>query len=287
MKKIRAARTPPGKGVVIMKKFLVKAVFVMLAAALVFSCAKKSGKIIIGTGQSYEPFCYRDSDGNLAGFDIEVVKEIGRRLPQYTFEFEVFEFKNVLVSLASGKIDVGAHEFEENSERRETYLYGEEGYNDFNNYLVVKADGPWGHVSSIEELAGNPDATIVCSTGANDEAFLVTWNRTHPADKQLKYASFDDDYARNTSVANGTNAALLITRFDTETFNIRIPGLNFKVATKDPVTVSEAYFLFKKNDATLQQAFDGALRDMKADGTLDRIRDQVFTGYINSLEQEF
>lgn len=270
-----------------MKKLFVKAAFVMFLAALVFSCAKKSEKIIIGTGQGYEPFCYRDADGNLAGFDIEVVKEIGRRLPQYTFEFEVFEFKNVLVSLAAGKIDVGAHEFEENPERRETYLYGEEGYNDFNNYLVVKADGPWAHVTSIEELAGNPDAVVVCSTGGNDEAFLITWNRTHPADKQLKYATFEDDYVRNTSVANGTNAALLITRFDTEAFNIKVPDLNFKVASKDPVTVSEAYFLFKKNDTALQQAFDGALRDMKADGTLDRIRDQVLTGYIKTLEQEF
>jgi L-cystine transport system substrate-binding protein len=144
-----------------MKKKFAKTVLVVLLAMLALSCAKKSEKIIVGTGQGYEPFCYRDSGGNLAGFDIEVVKEIGKRLPQYTFEFEVFEFKNVLVSLAAGKIDVGAHEFEENPERRQTYLYGEEGYNDFNNYLVVKADGPWANVTSIEELAGNPDAIVV------------------------------------------------------------------------------------------------------------------------------
>lgn len=257
----------------------------VLSAALIISCANKDKKIIIGTGQNYEPFCYRDADGNLTGFDVAVVKEIGRRLPQYSFEFETFEFKNVLISLASGKIDVGAHEFEENAERRKTYLYGDEGYNDYDSYLVVKADGQWADITSLDELAGNPDATVVTSTGSNYEAFLKKWNAEHPQDKQLRFVTLDDSYVSSISLANGTNAAALNTQFDIDFINARIKGINLKRASNEQLIVSKAYFLFNKNNTALKEAFDGALREMKKDGTLDAIREKIFTEYFNSLQR--
>jgi L-cystine transport system substrate-binding protein len=283
MKKYGRCGTPPNQGVRSMKNFFAKVLFVLFAAALMFSCAKKSDKIIIGTGQNYEPNCYRDADGNLAGFDIEVVKEIDKRLPQYTFEFEIFEFKNVLVSLAAGKIDVGAHEFEENPERRKTYLYGEEGYNDFDSYLTIKADGPWSHIGSLEDLAGNPDAVIGVSTGSNHEAFVRTWNETHPKEEQINYTLYEGTGVGIANIANGTYAAQLMTPFDLGFNNAKVKDLNLKFASDKPVITSKAYFLFKKDNVTLQQAFDGALREMKADGTLDAIRDRIYTEYFNSL----
>jgi L-cystine transport system substrate-binding protein len=266
-----------------MKNKLKTAVFTALILVAALSCKNKEETVVIGTGQAYEPFCYKDADGNLAGYDVEVVREIGRRLPDYKFEFEIFEFKNVLVSLASGKIDVGAHEFEENPERRETYLYGEEGYNDYDSYIAVKADGPWANIRGIDDLAGNPDAVVVVSTGSNYEAFVKTWNANHGPDEQLVYVSYEDDYVRNTSIATGKGAAMLLTLFDIELANIRTPGLNLKEVGAEPVIESKAYFLFKKGDTRLQQAFDKALRDMKADGTLDGIKDRVFTAYFIGL----
>ncbi|MDR0556888.1 MAG: transporter substrate-binding domain-containing protein [Treponema sp.] len=259
----------------------VLAVFILASATI--SCKKNEQTIVIGTGQAYEPFCYKDADGNLAGYDVEVVREINKRLPEYTFKFEIFEFKNVLVSLATGKIDVGAHEFEENPERRETYLYGEEGYNDYDSFVAVKADGPWANISGIEDLAGDKDAILAVSTGSNYEAYAKTWNETHGPDKQLTYVSYDDDYVRDTNVINGTNAARLGTLFDIEFANAKRPGYNLKAVGSTPIIESKAYFLFKKGDVTLQQAFDKALREIKADGALDKIKERVFSAYFKSL----
>jgi L-cystine transport system substrate-binding protein len=259
----------------------VLSVFVLAAASA--SCKKNEQTIIIGTGQSYEPFCYKDADGNLTGYDIEVVREINKRLPEYKFEFEIFEFKNVLVSLATGKIDVGAHEFEENPERRKTYLYGEEDYNDYDSYIAVKAGGPWADISGIEDLAGNKNAILAVSTGSNYEAYAKTWNEAHGPDKQLAYVSYEDDYVRDTNVSNGTNAARLGTLFDIDFANAKMPGYNLKAVGSAPVIESKAYFLFKKGDTALQQAFDKALREIKADGTLDKIKDRVFSDYFQSL----
>ncbi|MDR2601464.1 MAG: transporter substrate-binding domain-containing protein [Spirochaetaceae bacterium] len=268
------------------KKVLKVGFFVLIAligAFTAFSCAKKEQTVVIGTGQAYEPFCFRDADGNLTGYDVEVVREINKRLPEYKFEFEVFEFKNVLVSLATGKIDVGAHEFEENPERRKTYLYGEVGYNDYDSWIAVKEEGPWRGLRGIDDIAGNKNAVLAVSMGSNHEAFVKTWNETHDSSKQITYISFEDNYTRNQNIASERVAAQLSTLFDIDLINVQMPGLKLKAIGSKPVITSQAYFLFKKDNVKLQQDFDRVLLEMKEDGTLDKIKETVFKSYFESF----
>ena len=51
-------------------------------------------KIIVGTGHAYEPYCYLDENGNLAGYEYEVLKAVNELLPQYEFTYETFDFAN-------------------------------------------------------------------------------------------------------------------------------------------------------------------------------------------------
>jgi ABC-type amino acid transport substrate-binding protein len=46
-----------------------------------------------------------------------------------------------------------------------------------------------------------------------------------------------------------------------------------------PVIQSGAYFIFARNNPVLKEAVDGALRDMKADGTLARIYQEAVLDY--------
>src|SRR5690348_2218330 len=43
-------------------------------------------KIIVGTGTKFPKVCFIDENGKLTGFDVELVKEIDKRLPDYEFE---------------------------------------------------------------------------------------------------------------------------------------------------------------------------------------------------------
>ncbi|WVE38957.1 transporter substrate-binding domain-containing protein, partial [Priestia megaterium] len=47
----------------------------------------KVQKIIVGTGTQFPNICFLDDKGNLTGYDVELVKEIDKRLPNYKFEF--------------------------------------------------------------------------------------------------------------------------------------------------------------------------------------------------------
>ena len=130
------------------KSFLKTAAVILVASFMVsgaFAASKKTKKekkvkaktILVGTGSSSPLYCYLDDNGELAGFEIDVIKAIDELLPQYEFKFEIFDFKNILLALAAGKIDIGAHMYESNPERRKNYLFTDYGYNDFSKYIVV------------------------------------------------------------------------------------------------------------------------------------------------------
>ena len=132
-----------------MKKSFIKSVAVILVASFMvsgaFAASKKAKKekkvkaktILVGTGSGSPLYCYLDDNGELAGFEIDVIKAIDELLPQYEFKFEIFDFKNILLALAAGKIDIGAHMYESNPERRKNYLFTDYGYNDFSKSAKI------------------------------------------------------------------------------------------------------------------------------------------------------
>ena len=94
-------------------------------------------KIIVGTGTQFPNICFLDNKGNLTGYDVELVKEIDKRLPNYKFEFKTMDFSNLLLSLESNKIDLVAHQMEVNEERKQKFLFNKEPYNIFPLHVVV------------------------------------------------------------------------------------------------------------------------------------------------------
>jgi L-cystine transport system substrate-binding protein len=281
-----------------MKKALFVVAVLALAGSVFCSCAKKETAtsenaaqgnaekvttVVIGTGNKYEPYCYADAQGNLIGYDYKVLEEVDRRLPQYEFTYEVFDFANILISLGTGKIDIGAHEYEENPERRAAYLYGDERYSDYDSWLVVNADGPYANVKSVDELAGNPDAVFGVSLGSNHEAFVKTYNQTHDAAHQLTYQVYSENAVWGENLKSGRFSAGLSMLVDTERYNRITPGLKLISVGDKPVIESGAYFIFAKTGQELKAAVDGALRDMKADGTLARIYKEVVLDYYEKL----
>lgn len=242
--------------------------------------AVKTEEIIVGTGNNYAPYCYLDADGNLTGYELAVLEEVDRRLPQYTFKFEVYDFANILVSLTSGKVDIGAHEFEENADRRATYLYGTEGYNSFDGFFTVPENSPYNGITSIDELAGNPSALIPVNQGSNYEAYVKNYNAAH--DKKLNLEIYSEYEILVANLISGVYAGLIIPLPDMQRMNEFFPGLNLKPISDKPIIVSQAYFIFNKNNPTLQQAVDGALREIKADGTLGRLHTEIVDSYFNA-----
>jgi L-cystine transport system substrate-binding protein len=259
-----------------MKKTLAKnAALGLLAATMIFGfagCSKnkasqqKARTIIVGTGTAYNPYCYLDEEGKLVGYEKDVLDEIDRLLPQYQFKYETFDFSNILLALSAGKIDIGAHQYEENEERRKNYLFSSETYNSFITHIVILKSRT--DINSFEDLIGK---TVHINVGDNSATSILKYNENAPADKQIK--TFLTKSLQTEPLIAGLKGgqfdATFMPLLDMDKDN-RNYG-NILKAVGEPLNSSFSYFLFRKGDTELQEAIDGALRQLKASGKLSEL----------------
>lgn len=228
-------------------------------------------KIVIGTGTAFKPYCYLDDKGNLAGYELEVLQEVNRRLPQYKFDFQTMEFKNILLSLGSQKVDVGAHQFEKNPDREQKYLFSDESYTTFILRIVV-AKGRT-DINSIEELYGK---TVQVGEGANEAYVLEKYNKEHGNLIKLVYTSGTDPVTTIKSIEDGRIDAFISIKRVVDSYN-QVYGDKLKTVGT-PIATSSTYYLYRKEDTQLKTDIDKTLKTMKEDGTLAKISIKVLGG---------
>lgn len=234
--------------------------------------------IRVGTGNAYNPACYLDENGELDGYDPAILKEIDELLPQYEFTYETFDFQNVVLALESNKIDLAAHQYEWNQQREDNYLFGEEGYTVFDQYVwqIGTDDTVY---NSIEDLVGK---TVHASAGDNCAFFLENWNKDHP-DKiiNLDYTVPSTTEETVSYYLSGKWSVYIAPKKDIDIINEAYQGLNLKLAFDEPLYSSNTYFLYRKDDpeeAELKEAVDGALRELKESGRLAEISTEYWGG---------
>jgi ABC-type amino acid transport substrate-binding protein len=254
------------------KLFAVLLTVVVLAGALT-GCNKKnpsgSGStaavktIIVGTGNTFNPVSYFDTDGNLIGFEPALLREIDKRLPQYEFKLEPMAFLNILISLDAGKVDFAAHSYTKNEERVKKYLFNNESYAVEDIRIVVDKERT--DINSIEDLNGK---TIYVDTGTNNAYLAEKYNKEHNTPWKLAYGNIDNaTLAQN--LINGTYDATFAYTQQVENINQEF-GEKVKAIGQNAFG-SEAYYITKPNETELVEALDSAIRELKQDGTLARL----------------
>ncbi len=229
-------------------------------------------KIIIGTGHAYEPYCYLDQEGHLTGYEYEVLKAVDELLPQYAFEYQTFDFANVLMALESGKVDIGAHQYEVNEERQKKYLFGNESYTTYTTYLTVSADN--NDIHGLDDLQGK---RVSVSTGSNSAYLLEKYNEQH-ADHpiELVYGKSPTNEELYAGLQSGAWVAIIKTKRDAGKLNKEFGnGKDIVKQVGDPIATSRTYFVFRKGEPELQEAVDGALKQLKESGRLAEISREV------------
>lgn len=231
--------------------------------------SKKAKKIIIGTGSQYKNVCFLDEKNQLTGFEVESLKKIDELLPQYEFEFQILDFAAILPALETGKIDVAAHQFESNDQRKAKYLFASEGVTKYDQRLVVKDSRT--DINSLEDLAAKGATIQVGSATSNSTYLIEQWNREHGNRLKTVLAPSDAVITIQSLDTGKIDAFLNIER----TINDYKKTYNAKIKiVGDPINLSSSYYLYRKSDpesTQLQKDIDGAIVKLKDNGTLKEL----------------
>lgn len=224
--------------------------------------------IIVGTGNAYQPFVYLDENEDLQGYDIEVLRAVDEKLDQYDFEYESMDFKNILTSLSADKVQLAAHNYAYNDERGAKYLYGEEAYNNYAHHIV--ADESTGQVyQSLDDLKGKKVFASPASEVAN---ILETYNAENDDAIEIVYSEVNGELLVS-GLQNGTADAAILTKFDVDKYNEQF-DINLQ-ASDEALKTAGIYYVFQQGDEELQTAVDGAIKELREEGTLSDLSIEI------------
>ena len=255
-----------------MKKTIIRAVAAAVVASILGGAAfaaKKQKVKTIYVGVGYESdFSYLNEKGELAGYEIDMLKAIDEALPQYEFKYETSDLKGILLGLSAGKFDIGLKQYESNDERRKNYLFSENGYLCYDSYIQVLSSR--NDINSLEDLQGK---TVIggSTVGAAMGTKLENLNKNLPDDKKYKVV-----YAKMTNeelIASFKNGSIDASTSTKALFRKRVQqyGNVVKLVGKEPVRKSDAYVLFNKKQTQLKKDFDAVLNDLIKTGKLSEI----------------
>ena len=228
------------------------------------------GSIIIATEGTWAPWTYHDENDALTGFDIEVAKAVCEKMGLKA-EFVEVEWDGILAGVESGRYDIAANGVEIDEERTEKYYFCDP-YAYIHTALIVQSANE--DIKSFEDLNGKTTANTLQSTYAKlAESYGATVTGV-------------DDLAQ-------TIELLLAGRIDA-TLNADVsyydyltqhPDAAIKLValTKD---ASKVAFPVKKSDRnkTFIDAVNKALKELYADGTIEKLSIKFFGGDITKSE---
>ena len=237
--------------------------------------------IIVGLNtKTSKPFNYINEDGQIDGYEYQILRRIDDKYPEYKFEYKKLDWPNTLASLDSGKIGIAASSLQLNDERKQKYGYTDEGLATYVKRITVKKDNTT--INSITDLAGK---TVLASNGDATAALLEKYNAKHP-DKAiiLKYGDWSLQQLVE-GLDNGAADATSRTELEISEHNKNFPNSQWK-GVGEPLSQQNTRFFFDKNNTQLKTKLDSAIKELRDSGELKKLSEQYLNGDFSEQVEE-
>lgn len=267
-----------------MKKLIVTAIAAALVAATFAGCAKKGAKgdnslaelksrgvFVLGLDDSFPPMGFRDEKNEIVGFDIDLAKEVAKRLG-VKFRAQPINWDSKEQELNTGKIDCIWNGLTITDERKKNLSFSKPYLANKQVVVVKKGSG----YKKLSDLAGKK---IALQSGSSAEDAV---NDSPDFKKSVKELVFLEQnlLALNDLVIGGVDGVVMDSIV--AEYSIELSGMPLELL--DESLASEEYGIaFRKQDVQLTDAVQKALEDMAADGTVARISSVWFGSDITVI----
>ncbi|MET4049881.1 MULTISPECIES: ABC transporter permease subunit [unclassified Rhodococcus (in: high G+C Gram-positive bacteria)] len=220
---------------------------------------KDNGVLVVGTEGTYSPFSFQGSNGQLTGYDIDVVDAVAGELG-VRVEYVQTPFDSIFAGLQSGRFDLIANQVTINPDRQNAYDLSKP-YTVSEGEILDSANST--SITSVADLAGKTTA----------QSSTSNWAQV-AADAGAKVEAVEGFVQAVTLVKDGrvdatVNDSLAIAEYLKQTGDTGV-----KVAAQTGDTSYQAFAARK--DSGLMDEIDNAIDTLQADGTLDRISTEYF-----------
>lgn len=270
-----------------MKKFIRIGSLILLGLA-VTGCgkaeAKKEGKaavqvIKVAHTQSYKPYDFVNDKGESDGFEVAVLKEVDKLLPNYSFKYVPTSDDDLLIGVESGKYDLGTKGAWLTEERKQKYIIPEQPVGASVIGITIRSKDK-DKIKDLESFAKTGGKLVPIAPQNAQYAVVEEFNKKHPDNPIDLVASesftLADAYAW---VVEGRYDAYFDIKLSFENSVTDKNAPYHKLAEKltyVPYKGIPTYPLINKKDDKLAKAYDKAIVKLTKNGTIDKLSEKYF-----------
>jgi L-cystine transport system substrate-binding protein len=254
----------------------------LAASALVLAPAvakEKTATVYVAHTQAYVPYDFVNDKGESDGFEVAVLKEVDKLLPQYEFKFVPTSDDDLLIGIESGKYDLGTKGAWVTAERKRKFVFPK-------NPVAASIIGiayrtaDAAKIKDFDSFAAFSGKLVPIAPQNAQWAVVEDYNKSH-ADHPVKLVP-----SESFSVSDAYQW-VLEGRYDAY-FDIK---LSFQKNVKDekgpyhaladklsyaPYKGIPTWPLFNKKDQELADAYDKAVDQLRANGTITALSQKYF-----------
>ena len=237
-------------------------------AADQLAAIQTNGKLVVALEGAWQPWSYHDESDTLVGYDVEVSRAIAEKLgvePEYVES----DWASLFAGLDAGRFDLVCNGVEVTEERAKTYDFTVP-YGYIHTALAVRKDNQ--DIHSFEDLKGKTTANSLASTYMElAESYGATVQGIDTLEETIQLLT-----------AGRIDATLNADVSFYDYLNVH-PDADFKLVAQTEDASHVAIPMRKGDDsASLLEAINTAIEELRADGTLKALGEKYFGQDISS-----
>lgn len=271
-------------------------VILMFGLLILAACGNKASgnedgekvrKIKVAYEQATKPITYTDENGEATGYDVEVLKEVAKRLPQYEFEFVGTTDDDLIIGVEQGKFQLGVKNAFYTEERTKKFIYPKEFIGLSSTGLVLKKEND--HIKTLADFAAE-DLTLA-PIAANNAQYTVieNYNKEHPDQPVHLEAGdvFSIDVVQWVLEDRVDGAVTIEGVFNSQVLDEGAPYEHLKdEVVYHEFAVIETWPLFNKEERELADAFDEAMKEVREAGIPNQLSEKFYGKDLFKLLEE-
>lgn len=229
------------------------AVLIFMLIVITSGCGKKDDELVLATEAGFAPYEYY-KDGEIVGVDIDIAKEIAKRLDKKLVVKDV-SFDFLINEVKSGKADFAAAGISITEERKKEVDFTDE-YTVSNQVVVVRKDSPLKNFSELQNKKIAAQLGTVADLYVSEnykDATLVTHKKYLSAVEDVKSKKVD---------------CLIMDELPAK----EIVKTNSELKVMDGILFQDKYgMIVKKGNTELKERINEILKELSEDGTIDNL----------------